>query len=54
VTEKPTWEQIQRDRDERVALPLDPEEALKGLLQVDPDSPPADAPERSAEPPDDK
>lgn len=26
-----------RDMDERVAIPLDPEEALKGLLAVDPD-----------------
>lgn len=25
------------ERDERVALPLDPEEALKALLAVDPD-----------------
>jgi hypothetical protein len=26
--------------DERVAIPLDPEEALRALLQVDPDSDP--------------
>lgn len=26
-----------RDPDDRVALPLDPEEALKALLAVDPD-----------------
>ncbi len=29
------------DRDERVALPLDPELALRALLRVDPDAPPA-------------
>jgi hypothetical protein len=34
---QPTKEQ----RDERVAIPLDPEKALKGLLQVDPESEPA-------------
>jgi hypothetical protein len=33
---KPSWDAIQRDRDERVTLPLDPEKALKGLLEVDP------------------
>jgi hypothetical protein len=27
------------DMDERVAIPLDPEDALKGLLKVDPDAP---------------
>jgi hypothetical protein len=37
----PTWEEIERDRDEPVALPLDPEVALRGLLGVDPDSEPA-------------
>ncbi|HWT23544.1 MAG TPA: hypothetical protein VN213_08565 [Solirubrobacteraceae bacterium] len=30
------------DRDERVAIPLDPETALRGLLAVDPDAEPAD------------
>lgn len=29
-------------RNDRVALPLDPEEALRALLAVDPDAPPAD------------
>jgi len=38
---KPTWDEIQRDRDERVELPLDPEKALKGLLEVDPEDEPA-------------
>jgi hypothetical protein len=38
MTDKPTWEQIQRERDERVALPLDEDEALSGLMQVDPKS----------------
>jgi hypothetical protein len=27
----------QEERDERVTLPLDPEQALRGLLAVDPD-----------------
>jgi len=27
------------DRDEPVAIPLDPEEALRALLKVDPESP---------------
>lgn len=35
-----------KDPDERVALPLDPEEALRALLQVDPDAPAADEAER--------
>lgn len=30
------------ERDERVALPLDPETALRALLAVDPDDEPAD------------
>ncbi len=34
------------DEPERVALPLDPEEALRALLAVDPDAPPADEEER--------
>jgi hypothetical protein len=37
----PTWEEIERDRDAPVALPLDPETALRGFLAVDPDSEPA-------------
>jgi hypothetical protein len=37
----PTWEEIERDRDEAVNLPLDPETALRGLLAVSPDSEPA-------------
>jgi hypothetical protein len=39
---RPTWEGIERDRDESVKLPLDPEAALRGLLAVDPDSESAD------------
>ena len=31
-----------RDMDERVAIPLDPETALRELLKVDPDAEPAD------------
>jgi hypothetical protein len=27
-----------RDMDERVSIPLDPETALRGLMQVDPDA----------------
>ena len=38
----PTWDEIERDRDEPVALPLDPEAALRGLLGVDPESQPAE------------
>ncbi len=30
------------ERDERVALPLDPEDAIRALLAVDPDAEPAD------------
>jgi hypothetical protein len=30
------------DRDERVAISLDPEEALRALLKVDPDAEPAE------------
>jgi hypothetical protein len=28
--------------DERLAIPLDPEEALRALLKVDPDAPPVE------------
>jgi hypothetical protein len=46
MTDKPTWEQVQRDRDKRVTLPLDLREALDGLLKVDPDAEPEEnAPE---------
>jgi hypothetical protein len=31
-----------RDPDERIAIPLDPEEAIRALLRVDPQAPPAD------------
>jgi hypothetical protein len=34
--------QPERDRDERVTLPLDPEDALRALLAVDPDDDPAE------------
>jgi hypothetical protein len=37
----PTWDEIERDRDTPVKLPLDPENALRGFLAVDPDSEPA-------------
>jgi hypothetical protein len=30
------------EMDERVKIPLDPELAIRALLQVDPDAPPAD------------
>jgi len=36
MTRQPT----PKERDERVTLPLDPEEALRALLAVDPDSEP--------------
>lgn len=35
-----------RDPDERVVIPLDPEEALRGLLAVDLGSEPTSEPER--------
>ena len=47
MTDKLTWEQIQRERDERVALPLDEDEALRGLLEVDPDSEPEESESKS-------
>lgn len=34
------------ERDERVTLPLDPETALRALLQVDPDDEPAEPTKR--------
>jgi hypothetical protein len=34
----PTWDEIERDRDEPVRLPLDPKAALRGLLAVGPES----------------
>lgn len=42
---------MKSDRDpDRVSLdPLDPKTALKGLLKVDPESPPADEPEAADE-----
>jgi hypothetical protein len=33
--------QERRDRDEPVSIPLDPEEALRGLLKTEPDSEPS-------------
>ncbi len=39
------------ERDERVPLPLDPETALRALLRVDPDAPPADLPPDTKEAP---
>lgn len=36
----------ERDMDERIAIPLDPELAIRALMRVDPDAPPApDAPD---------
>ena len=40
--ERPTWEDIERVRDEPVKLPIDPEAALRGLLAVDPEAKPAE------------
>jgi hypothetical protein len=34
---------IPEERDERVEMPLDPETALRAMLRVKPDDPPADA-----------
>ena len=42
MTDKPTWEQIQRERDERVSIPLGLGGALAGLLKVDPEDEPED------------
>lgn len=39
------------DRDEPVAIPLDPEEALRALLKVDPDSEPVEDDPEDAIPP---
>jgi hypothetical protein len=38
------------DMDERVAIPLDPEDALKGLLKVDPEDEPVLAEEDEESP----
>ncbi|MBW3537071.1 MAG: hypothetical protein KY395_04775 [Actinobacteria bacterium] len=43
---------VNTDDDERVKLPLDPEEALRALLRVDPDDDPAPDPERVETPED--
>jgi hypothetical protein len=42
MADKPTWEQIERDRDEPVNIPLEADEALRALLKVDPESEPVD------------
>ncbi len=42
-------DEAKRDRDERVAIPLDPEEALRGLLKVDPESEAAEVAHPQAE-----
>jgi len=34
---RPTWAEIERDRDEPVELPLDPDVALRALLKVEPE-----------------
>ncbi len=49
VTEDPRQSNDLPDRDERVALPLDPEVALRALLAVDPDD---DADENESPKPD--
>ena len=38
------------DMDERIAIPLDPELAIRALLRVDPDAEPADAQKRPKTP----
>ncbi len=44
MTEQPE-KPAKQDMDERISIPLDPEEALRGLLEVDPDAPvPQDEP----------
>ena len=42
-----------RPPEERLKLPLDPEEALRALLRVDPESEPAEGTQSSANPNDD-
>jgi hypothetical protein len=42
MAEKPTWEQVERERDEPVNIPLEPADALRGLLHVDPASEPVE------------
>ena len=37
---------MKRDRDERTSLPLDPEEALRALLRIDPNAEPEQDDER--------
>ncbi len=39
-----------RDHDERVAIPLDPVEALRALLKVDPESEPVEVEPRERSP----
>lgn len=51
---RPTWEEIERDRDEPVKLPLDPETALQGLIAVDPDERRAGGAGATQEPRDDQ
>lgn len=33
---KPTWKQIEKDRDEPVKLPLDPDQAVRALMETGP------------------
>jgi hypothetical protein len=49
MPEKPSWQDIERDRDMPVKLPVDPEQALRGLLAVDPESDEADAEGKSSD-----
>ena len=42
MTERPEEQPPEKDRDEQVAIPLDPEAALRALLKVDPESAPAE------------
>lgn len=38
------------DRDERLSIPLDPEDTLRGLLKVDPDSEPKEDRQQESKP----
>jgi hypothetical protein len=46
----PDEKQPRHDMDERVSLPLDPETALRALLEVDPEDEPAPPPKPKGNP----
>jgi hypothetical protein len=42
TTRATVWEVMQHDEDERVAISLDPDDALRALLKVDPQAEPVE------------